>query len=205
MLRCGETRATFSKTHNTFMTQAKILPYPIFHCTPAWNKASAPDKKHQLYFRFMRRWQNHADIFSWDFSRTRLLTRWRLQIRPESRDFWQDWIFSSRCWNRRASSSLQYQWSRSKGILQKFNSRSCPLLKASTKFLLAQVQKNKTSRSSGVTDEAEGWNAPSGNLNVKNGTPLSLYFGFSILLAFNRLLFFTCFGVFSSDLGFHYT
>jgi len=126
MLRCRETRATFSKTHNTFMTQAKILPYPIFHYTPAWNKASAPDKKHQLYFRFMRRWQNHADIFSWDLSRTRLLTRWRLQIRPESRDFWQDWSFSSRCWNRGASSSLQYQWSRSKGILQKFNSRSCP-------------------------------------------------------------------------------
>jgi len=36
-----------------------------------------------------------------------------------------------------------------------------------------------------------GWDAnrPPGKLNVKTGRPLSLYFGFSILLVFSRLLF----------------
>jgi len=44
-----------------------------------------------------------------------------------------------------------------------------------------------------------GENFPLGKLNVKTGLPLNLYFGFSILLVFSRLLFF---GLLSGDLGF---
>jgi len=39
-------------------------------------------------------------------------------------------------------------------------------------------------------------------LNVKNRTPLSLYFGFSILLVFSSLSSFCVFRRFSVDLGF---
>jgi len=40
--------------------------------------------------------------------------------------------------------------------------------------------------------------------NVKTGLPLDLYFGFSILLVFSRLLIYCVFGSFSGDLGFQY-
>jgi len=41
-----------------------------------------------------------------------------------------------------------------------------------------------------------------GKLNVKTGFRLILYFGFSMLSAFSRLLFFAFLGIFSDDLGF---
>jgi len=44
-----------------------------------------------------------------------------------------------------------------------------------------------------------GANRPLGKLNVKIGPPLSLYFGFDILLVFSS--FYAFFGVFSGDLA----
>jgi len=49
----------------------------------------------------------------------------------------------------------------------------------------------------------EGRIAPPGKLNVKTSPPLSIYFGLSIHLVFNRL-FFACFGAFSGDFVFQY-
>jgi len=42
---------------------------------------------------------------------------------------------------------------------------------------------------SGVTDEGQRGDLPRGKLNVKNGLTRNLYFTFSILLFFSRLLF----------------
>jgi len=55
-----------------------------------------------------------------------------------------------------------------------------------------------------VTDRGEGANHPPGKLNLKTGphSAFSLYFGFSILLVFSRLLFFCVFPVVSGDFGF---
>jgi len=42
---------------------------------------------------------------------------------------------------------------------------------------------------SGVTEGGQRGESTPGKLNVKTGLPLNLYFGFSILLVFNMLLF----------------
>jgi len=59
----------------------------------------------------------------------------------------------------------------------------------------------------GATDWVVGRGANDfpGKLNVKTRPPLSLYFGFSIILVFSRLFFFAFFGVLSGDLRFWYS
>jgi len=42
---------------------------------------------------------------------------------------------------------------------------------------------------SGITDGMHRGELAPGKLNIKTGLPLNLYFGFSILLVFSRLLF----------------
>jgi len=49
---------------------------------------------------------------------------------------------------------------------------------------------------------AEGPIDPCGKLNLETRPSLGLYFGFSTLLFFSRLLFFAFLRVFSVDLGF---
>jgi len=48
---------------------------------------------------------------------------------------------------------------------------------------------------SGVTGEWQRGDLPPGKLNVKTGLPLNLYFGYSILLVFSRLLFLCVFRI----------
>lgn len=50
---------------------------------------------------------------------------------------------------------------------------------------------------SGVTNGRAESESPPDKLNVKIVPRIGLHFGFRILLAFSRLLFFECFGIFS--------